>query len=243
MRNLVGAIAFAFGFSFAQHAAALTIDATLTGWEATPHTVAGVGTGGGRGQFSLVGSDAPITGALASVLDAQFYAVCMEPDQLVNIGATYRFNVVDLAFAPTSPASTQGMGAAREAAIETVLGRFGVTTVDDMSLTAVGRATALVYEAGYESAVNALDLTAGTAVVTGPQAGSVQVALGGGPVLTDVDAFALINVAQIGGFGVRTVYEAQDFMITTVNVPEPGTIAMLGLGLLGLGYVRSKKIA
>ena len=239
MRNLLGALAFTAAFVWAQHASALIITATLDSFESTPQTVAGVGTGGGRGTFTLTGSDVPISAPLASILDDSFQAVCLEPEQFVTVGQSYQFRVTDLAFAPTSPNSTGGMGAVREALVENALGRQGVTTVEAMSLAGVAAATALVYEAGYESAVNSLDLTAGTAVVTGSGAVPAQNSLSGA-LVTNVDAYALINIGP-GGFGTRSVWEAQDFFVTVAEtVPSPGPLALMGLGLLGLMRLRGQ---
>ncbi len=87
-----------------------------------------------------------------------------------------------------------------------------------------------------------MDLTAGTAVVTGPGAAAAQASILGGPVLTQVDAFALINLGPAGGFRARSVFEGQDFMVTT-TVPTPAPMALFGLGLIGLGYVWQKRKA
>ena len=230
-------ILIAAALLFSAQAQALIITATLDSFESTPITVSSVGTGGGRGTFTLTGSDVVIPTNLASVLDASFQAICLEPDSFVTTGVEYRFLVTDLSFAPTT---TGGMGAAREAIVEAVLGRLGVTTVEAMDLTRVGAVTGLVYEAGYESAVNALDLGAGTAVVTGVGTADAQVALAGvNPALTNVDAFALINLGPAGGIATRNVFEGQDFVVTTFNVvPSPGPLALMGLGLLGLAGVR-----
>ena len=238
MKNFLGALAFAAAFTFAQSASALIITATLDSFESTPITVAGVGTGGGRGSFTLTGSDVAIPTSLASVLDASFQAVCLEPDSFVTTGTEYRFLVTDLAFAPTTMG---GMGAAREALVETVLGRVGATTVEALDLTGVGLATAMLYEAGYESAVNALDLTAGTAVVTGTGSAGAQVALtSADPLVTSVDAFALINLGPVGA-STRAVFEGQDFVVFTASaVPSPVPLALMGIGMLGLVGLRKK---
>jgi hypothetical protein len=236
MKDFLGALAFATAFTFAQSASALIIEARLDSFESTPITVAGVGTGGGRGTFTLLGSDSVVPSNLASILDASFQAICLEPDSYITTGLTYSFFVTDLQFAPTT---TGGMGAAREAAIEDALGRIGMTDVESLDLLGVSTVTAGVYEAGYESAVNALDLTSGTAVVTGAGAADAQAAIDGvgaySTMLTSVDAFALINLGPSGGFSSRTVFEGQDFMVTTASaVPSPAPLALFGMGMLGL---------
>lgn len=241
MKNMIGALAFATAFIFTQSASALVITATLDSFEATPHTIAGIGTGGGRGTFTLTGADAVVPTALQSVLDASFQAVCLEPDSFVSTGTEYRFLVTDLAFAPTT---TGGMGLAREALVETVLGRVGATSVEDFDLLGVGLATALLYEAGYEAAVNALDLNAGSAVVTGAGSAVAQTALfSGDPQTTVVDAFALLNIGTVDGIATRSIFEGQDFMVFAAEaVPTPGSLPMLslGLGLIGMVGLRKK---
>lgn len=235
MRNFLGALAFATGFFFAQHASALIITAKLDAFQSVPQTIQGVGTGGGRGTFSLIGSDAPIAGDLAEILDASFQAVCLEPDSFITTGQTYNFAVVDLAFAPTNGVPG-GMGAVREGLVEKALGRQSVTTMEDLSVAGVAAVTALVYEAGYESAVNGLDLTAGTAIVTGSGAPAAQASLSGNP-LTEVNAWALINLGPAGR-RTRTVFEGQDFMVTVGSpVAAPGVMALFGIGLLGMARV------
>ena len=237
MKNFLGALAFATAFTFAQSASALIITATLDSFESTPISVSGIGTGGGRASFTLTGSDAVIPTNLSSVLDASFQAVCLEPNEFISTGVEYQFLVTDLAFAPTA---TGGMGVAREALVEAVLGRLGVTTVEAMDLTRVGAVTGLVYEAGYEASANPLDLGAGTAVVTGVGTAEAQVALASfDPQLTNVDAFALINLGPVGGFTTRTVFQGQDFVVTQASVvPSPGPLALMGFGMLGLVGLR-----
>lgn len=223
-------------FTIAQSASALVITATLDSFEATPHTVVGVGTGGGRGNFTLVATDSPVPTTLSGILDQSFAAFCLEPNELVTVGQTYNFLVTDLADGPTS---TGPMGVAREILVEVILGRLGVTTVEAMSLAGVSAATALTYEAGYEAAANPLDPVGGTAVVTGAGVPDVTLALAGGPQITDVDAYAMLNIGLVGAPATRSLFTGQDFVVTTFNaVPIPGTLALLGLGLLGLTRVR-----
>lgn len=238
IRSMLGAMAFAALFFSAQHAAAVIITAKITAFENHPATVAGVGTGGGIATFSLVGSDAPIVGELSSIIDASFQAICLEPDSFISVGQTYDFLLTDLGAAPTV---TGGMGAAREVLIEEILGRAGLVSVESLTSAQASAMTALLYEAGYEAAGNALDLSTGTAVVTGagaPLASSYVASIG--PKLFDVDAFALINLGPTGT-SAFSVFEGQDFAVWTASpVPAPGALALIGVGFLGLVALRKR---
>ena len=244
IRNLLGALAFTACFAFAQSAAALVIQAKLTGFESTPMTVSGVGTGGGRGTFELLGADGPIPVGFEDILDASFQAVCLEPDSFVTVNQTYNFAVTDLAFAPTSAASTGGMGAAREQFFEGLVSLGGFESVEALTGSQVFSATGMVYELGYETLGNTPDLLAGDTLISGPGtlAGQTLVTqyLGGARGALEVDALALINLGPVGP-STFSVFEGQDFVVwNSRTVPTPGALALMGLGMIGLVAVRKR---
>ncbi len=58
---------------------------------------------------------------------------------------------------------------------------------------------------------------------------------------TDFIGFRLQRTNDPAGFGNTAFF--QRFQITTTSVPEPGTLAILGLGLAGLGLARRRRTA
>ena len=217
---------------------ALFIDAKLVGFDSTDANLNGTGPAGGIGRFQLLSN---VTGTEVDFLGVEFLAQCLEPDENVSTGNTYRFEVVSLADAPTS---VGGMGAVAADWIERIYEGLGHRSMATVALASNIEQSALqmaIYEAGYETA-GAFDWGGGTATVTGSGASLVATVAGhlAAPAVTDLDMFGLLNVSLAP---TRTVYRAQDFMVfneRTIDVMEPQSLMLFGLGLLGMTGVARK---
>ena len=233
-------------FCIAQSANALIVSVTLDSFEATPVTVTGVGTGGGRGNFTLNAANDVIPEQLANILDGEFSAICLEPNSFISTNQEYRFAVVPLAEGPTL--GTGSMGPARQAAVEALIGRLGLGDASEINLQTVALMTAVLYEAGYEALINPLDVYNGVSVLSGNGTADAQLALNlAQPPMVDADAYALINLGPTNAIATRSVFEGQDFAVwtTSVNtVGAPGIMALFGIGLMGLaGIIRLREKA
>ncbi len=238
MKHLLGALAFTVAFTFAQHAAALTIFAKLESFEDAGVSFNGGTPGGGIGTFSIQGGDA-LPASLAFLQDAPtFEAICLEPQEFVSTGVTYIFDVVDLSAAPTNPGP---MGALKATAFLEAMELGGFDRVEDITgATDLGYAQIAAWEAAQEL-VGPFDPTAGTAVVSGPGQGNVILSSFLFDGITDLDGWGLRNVGVVGP-SLRTVYTGQDFAVFN-NVPTPAPMFLFGLGLIALGYASRKKKA
>lgn len=237
---------------------AYIITAELDQFTSRSATIAGIGTGGGIGEFTVIGTDAGSSGdPILDLIFADgetFLAFCLEPEEYVSRGITYQFELVDLALAPTS-SNAGPMGATGEKWIEKVLSYTSYGNVDELVAgSTVSRQHAFqaaLYEAGYEDPIAAtFDFGAGDAVVT--SAGALGADLTSDQVnansfvpqasLDEVNSYGLLNIASEGP-GTRSLYTGQDFMVFTraESVPEPDLAALMGLGLMGLGFTLARR--
>jgi hypothetical protein len=212
------------------------IDARLTSFQSSDAIVNGVGPSGGIGTFQLLSS---VTGTDVDFLGAEFMAQCLEPDEYVAVGDTYRFEVVDLAQAPTS--TQGGMGALKAGWLESIMGGLGFGSVEDVfAADAVVRSAIQMatYEAVYEQS-GTFSFTGGSTVLQGSglaQTAAVQTALGG-PVT--LDGFALLNRGLLSAPDSRSLFRGQDFAVYNErSIPSPTPLALFGLGLLGMAGAR-----
>jgi len=235
MKKLIAALFLALPMA----ASALTIDAKLTGFQHSDVSLNGGATAGGIGTFELM---TDVTGTAADFLGGSFLAACLEPNEFVSVGNSYRFEFVDLRDAPTSVAG--GMGLAAETVVERIMTGLGWESIDDVvaagsvGISAMGM---VLYEAAFETEA-AFDWTAGTAQVTGSGAAlaatvASHAASTGAPT---VEAYGLLNTAPIPS--TRTLFTGQDFVVLqvaeTVNAPGAEFLMMLGLGLLGVTRIK-----
>lgn len=248
MKHLLGALTFTVAFAFAQHAAALTIEARLDSFESTPVSAAGIanGSGGGRANFTITGGDS-LVGTDVDFLGTQFSALCLEPQEFISTNTTYRFSVVDLSAAPTSRPG--GMGAGNAQWVDNFIRATGLTNVESIASGAGLAAMQMVaWEAAFETAgvfnrdAGLQTITAGGGSVSANGVVNALEATINGPALTGVESYALLNTGIVGGIGTRALFRGQDFMVFEA-VPTPAPMFLFGLGLMGLGYVWQKRKA
>ena len=238
MKNLI----IALGLLLPMAANALIIDAELTSFQHSDVSLNGASPAGGIGTFELM---TDVTGTAADFLGGSFLAACLEPNEFVSVGNSYRFEFVDLREAPTSVAG--GMGFVREQVVERIMTGLGWDSVADVvaagsvGISAMGM---VLYEAAFETEA-AFDWTAGTAQVTGSGAAlAATVASHATSSATPaVEAYGLLNVAAIPT--TRTLFTGQDFVVmqaaTNVGAPGAGLLVTLGLGLLGVTRIKRGK--
>lgn len=246
MKRLISGLLLG-GILLSSAAQAIIIEASYSSFISRTSTIAGVGSGGGYGKFTVTSAPAA-TGdpLLDNLFSGEFLAYCLEPDETVSRNVTYSFELVDLASAPTSPSSGP-MGTKGRDWIERIIAATNYGTVDEL---VAGATTAreytfqmALYEAGYETKTAAamFAFDAGDTVISSVGSTAVDNAVHvtrANNVALDtsgVNTYALLN---LGRTDARTTNVGQDFFLFTRTVPEPAPLALIGLSLLGLGLTR-----
>ncbi len=198
--------------------------------------------------------------------DPAFVAFCIELNDTVEDGVLY--NVVNLEDGRTNPNTTPVLGpigSQRATLVQAVLAaanftnfNAGLTAMAGYSLSVTSAAIQVaIWEVVYET-LNPDNIFSGFNVTTGvAQFGNNQNT--GNPVLVKTLANSILgnlspnnlapNIFAINSLGNSTKGNSQDLIIqipTPDNeeaVPEPGTLGLMGLGLLAVGYFRRRATA
>ncbi len=181
----------------------------------------------------------------------QFLAFCIEIEQTL---ANSIYDQKDLSLGKTSNPNSP-IGPARAGALEAAFASFFGTTGIDRGRTATEYAAMqiviweIVYEAAPAAAGNwAYDLTSGNIKFQNNAAALTQATTWINTIndsatrlsLTNSELFALNNGGLTSGNQDLVVQVLQP---SVEEVPEPGTLGLLGFGLLALGYVRKRVTA
>ncbi len=161
---------------------------------------------------------------------AEFLSFCLEPDvYLTPFSPSYRVDTV----------AGAGYGSAGNA-IGELWGRYRGLVENDVTAAAFQVA---LWELAYDSTPGRnldrghFQLTSGGAVASTAQSWLSSLSLdGSGP-----QASGLVVLSNSRQYGDYHTNDRQDLLTQTTSVPEPGTLALLALGLAGLAWSQQQK--
>lgn len=168
-----------------------------------------------------------------------FYSFCIDLTQTVNYNTPYEFTVVDNIANGRDSAGYPALGATIANNIAKFFG--AVFPNFDGALTTVNAAALQIslWELIYETPGSAFDVTSGN-IKFANNAGAIAQAT------SYLNTFAAYNGAGAEGLHALNSSRLQDQIIqvpgnpNVEEVPEPGTYALMGIGLLAIGFFRRK---
>lgn len=180
-------------------------------------------------QFTRTGGD------FAGFQVTTFFAFCIEPREFVSPGSTYTY-----AWSMLEQGTTNigGMGAAKANLLRELFGRYFPdfsAPIDQVHASALQIST---WEIVRETS-GTLNVLTGTTRFSNPQDAAaltlaqtyVQSLDGTGPRLNNVLALTLVGAQDL---------IIQDKVLADIPTPEPGTMALVGLALMGLSVLRRR---
>ena len=246
------AIAVAGLLAWAAPAAADTVNATFLGADPVGGTVRRtIVTGPGAPQNNSTQSVERFnvqfnSGTIANTFLGtggvnQFSAFCIEPRQSINANVAVNYDYVPLEQGTTN---IGGMGTEKADLIRELFGRWMPYINGPMTALQAGAFQVAIWEIVRETPGTALDVFSGNIFFATPEttAGTlaqaqtyVQSLTGSGPRASGL--FALNN-GPMGDPGVSAGTQDLLVQIAMLTVPEPASMAVLGVGLLGLAAAR-----
>lgn len=189
------------------------------------------------GQYEFAFDAANSSPEAAARIPDTFRAYCVDVDQWAPQGWT-DYNLVDLEAAPVASRPDNPMGAGKANDLRELWGRFADAVVDSATGEAFGAA---VWEIVFENPQNAYDVGSGALTMIGMSGGAASTANTWLSQLTgDTDEY------EQGLFALSHP-SYQDFALAGPApvgqpIPEPLTVAGLGMGVVGLGgYLRRRR--